>query len=93
MLGKITMHKSRYERTKSAKNFSTIPTESTTQVVTESFYKNYIDSISFFNNFGYGASCRGYKNYTLNGYIITKVVTISPYHLEKIVTVFTFDEV
>ena len=93
MLGKITMTQKRYERTKSGKNFSTIPIESTTQVATESFYKNYIDSISFFNNFGYGASCRGYKNYTLNGYIITKVVTISPFHLTKIVTEFIFDEV
>ena len=85
---KYKMIKREYSPTKSGKNWSTVQDCMETKIVDEQFYKNYVDSIPFFNNFGYGAYCRGFREYTKAGNIITKVVTVSPGRDKKIVTRF-----
>lgn len=60
------------------------------EIVSPEYYENYITSIPFFNNWGDGASCRGYRNYTFAGYLPTRVVTTSPYRGKRIVATFQF---
>ena len=59
-----------------------------TEVVTIEHYNNFITSVPFFNNFGYGAYCRCYENYTIAGYIPYKIVTVNPGKTVKHVDTF-----
>lgn len=80
-----------YLKTKSGKNWKNKPEMVKEEIITEKFYNNFIDSIPFFNRFGEGASCRGYKGYTYIGYKPIKVITVSPGKEKKIVDTFTFE--
>lgn len=86
----ITKTTEHYTKTASGKSFKNKPYQITTETVTEEHYRKYIDAIPFFNNYGCGASCRGYKSHTQAGYLITKVTTIYPYQEQKQVTYFNF---
>lgn len=89
---RITMRKETYTRTKSGKSWKTKPDTIETETVSKEFYDNYIGSCTFFNNFGYGASCRKYYGYSYIGYIPINVVTVSPYREKKIVAWFKFSK-
>lgn len=82
------MIKYEYSPTKSGKTWSSIPDSKEERIVDDRFYNNYIDSIPFFNNFGYGAYCRGFRSYTIAGNIITRVITVSPGKDRRIVVNF-----
>ena len=87
----ITMRKSVYGRTETGKAWKTRPEEQETTEITPEYYTNYIRSIPFFNNFGFGSSCKCYKGNCIAGYNLPyKVVTISPYMETKIVAEFYF---
>ena len=87
----ISMKKETYLKTTSGKSWKSKPETVENETISADFYKNYVDSVPFFNNFGYGASCRAYKGYCMAGYIPVKVVTISPQQEKKIVTTFYFN--
>ena len=72
---KIILTKEEY-RKEGRKNFSKNPSETTTREITTKEYDNIFSSIDFFKSLG--GSERIYKNYTLAGYIPTKLVSISP---------------
>lgn len=85
----ITMTKKEYISTDNCK-WNLAKTD--TREITPEFYTNYITAIPFFNNFGQGASCEGYKTKTKAGILPTEVITISPGIEKKIVTTFSFTE-
>ena len=72
---KIILTKEEY-RKEGRKNFSKNPSETTTREITVEEYDNIFSSIDFFKSLG--GSERIYKNYTLAGYIPTKLVSTSP---------------
>ena len=72
---KIILTKEEY-RKEGRKNFSKNPSETTTREITTKEYDNIFSSIDFFKSLG--GSERIYKNYTVAGYIPTKLVSISP---------------
>ena len=72
---KIILKKEEY-RKEGRKNFSKNPSETTTRKITVEEYDNIFSSIDFFKSLG--GNERIYKNYTLAGYIPTKLVSISP---------------
>ena len=72
---KIILTKEEYKK-EGRKNFSKNPSETTTRKITVEEYDNIFSSIDFFKSLG--GSERIYKNYTLAGYIPTKLVSISP---------------
>lgn len=86
----IEMKKETFIKTTSGRSWKSKPETTETETITADFYKNYIESVPFFNNFGYGASCRAYKGYCVAGYIPLKVVTVSPNQEKKIVATFYF---
>jgi hypothetical protein len=86
----ITYTTETYGRTKSGKGWKSKPDEVKTEVVNAQFYTNYVQSIPFFNNFGFGAYCRATRNYTVAGYLPVVITTVSPGREVKRVTKFTF---
>ena len=86
----ITKIENRYEKTSSGKNWKNKPYYTETETVTEEHYNNYVDSVPFFNNFGYGAYCRAYYGYCKAGYKPLIIVTVNPGRTEKIITRFDF---
>lgn len=80
----------RYESTASGKGFKSKPTETERCIVKPEYYTNYITSIPFFNNFGYGAYCRAKHAYTIAGYLPIKVTSVSPERTTKIIAEFDF---
>lgn len=77
-----------YSRTDSGKSWKSKPDEVRREVVDAEFYSNFIASIDWFNSWGDGAYCRGERNYTVAGYIPTKVTTVSPRRVTKQVDTF-----
>lgn len=71
-------------------NFRKNPDTVENYVYRAEHYENYITSIPFFNNWGDGASCRAYRNYTMAGYLPTYVVTVSPFRTCKKRAMFRF---
>ena len=86
----ITFTKKSYSLTGSGHYWKNVPDSIESETVTPEFYRNYIQSIPFFANFGGRASCRAYRNYTAAGYIPVKVVTVSYDGCKKIVAEFSF---
>ena len=72
---KIILTKEEY-RKEDRKNFPKNPVEITEEEITTKEYDNIFSSIDFFKSLG--GSERIYKNYTLAGYIPTKLVSTSP---------------
>ena len=72
---KIILKKEEY-RKEGRKNFSKNPSETTIEEITTEEYDNIFSSINFFKSLG--GSERIYKNYTVAGYIPTKLVSTSP---------------
>lgn len=70
--------------------FQTKPCEVKKEIIPSEYYTNYIASIPFFNNFGYGATCRAYWQYTRAGNLPTRVTSVSPGRKEKKVATFKF---
>ena len=70
-------------------NFKRKPETEYTEIVSGEFYENFIRSIDFFNGF-MGGKCRAERNYTVVGYLPTKVITTSPNRAEKHIDTFTF---
>ena len=79
---KIILKKEEY-RKEGRKNFPKNPSETTTREITIEEYDNIFSSTDFFKSLG--GSERIYKNYTLAGYIPTKLVSISPDEEIKII--------
>ena len=79
-----------YTRTESGKSWKANPDEVERRVYDDEHYTNYVSAIPFFNAFGEGASCRGYRAYTQAGYLPIQVTTISPYREIKKVAHFSF---
>lgn len=86
----ILKEKLTYFPTSSGKSFHKNPDEVERKIVEPEHYQNYITSIPFFNNFGYGAYCRGVRTYTQAGYLPTNITTVGPNRCEKNVVVFRF---
>ena len=72
---KIILTKEEY-RKEDRKNFPKNPVEITEEEITTKEYDNIFSSIDFFKSLG--GSERIYKNYTVAGYIPTKLVSTSP---------------
>ena len=72
---KIILTKEEYKK-EGRKNFSKNPSETTTREITVEEYDNIFSSIDFFKSLG--GNERIYKNYTVAGYIPTKLVSTSP---------------
>lgn len=83
----ITMTRSTYRPTKHG--WSSVPTSTTTENVSEKFYRNCVDAIPFFNGF-FGGKAYGRKHYTVYGYVIDVITLINPNRDEKTVDCFTF---
>ena len=79
-----------YSRTDSGKSWRRKPDAVRREVVDADFYSNFVSSIDWFNSWGDGAYCRGGREYTVAGYIPTKVVTVSPHRVTKQVDTFVF---
>ena len=79
-----------YHLTDSGKSWKKIPDNVNTETIDERQYRNYVDSVSFFNGFG-GGTCRAERGYTFAGYIPVRVTTISPDRRTKLVARFKFD--
>ena len=88
---KITQILEHYSRTASGKSWKKNPDSIEKKEIPAQHYNNYVQSIGFFNNFGYGASCRAEHGYTYAGYIPVRVTTVSPGQDQKIVARFVFD--
>lgn len=80
-----------FKLTGSGKNWKSKPEETEESIVSEEFYNNFVESIRFFNRFGYGAYCRAYKGYTYIGYKPIKVITVSPGRDTKLIDTFSFE--
>lgn len=78
-----------YERTESGKSWKTKPAIETSEIVDTEFYNNFVDSISFFNGF-FGGTCRGYRGYTMAGYLVRTITTINPSRDRKFIDTFDF---
>ena len=72
---KIILTKEEY-RKEDRKNFPKNPLETTTREITVEEYDNIFSSIDFFKSLG--GTEKIYKNYTIAGYIPTKLVSTSP---------------
>ena len=72
---KIILTKEEY-RKEDRKNFPKNPVEISEEEITTKEYDNIFSSINFFKSLG--GSERIYKNYTVAGYIPTKLVSTSP---------------
>lgn len=88
---KIKMTKFVYFRTESGKSWKSKPETVETATITNDFYNNYVNSIPFFNRFGYGSYCRASYGYTYAGYIPVSITTVSPGRTEKHIVKFSFD--
>ena len=86
----ITFKKQTFSRTDSGKSWKKNADTVETETVSNEFYSNYINSVSFFNNFGGFASCRAYYGYTYAGYIPVYVSTVSYDGKTKIKARFSF---
>ena len=73
---KIELTTEEYIKKEGNKTFSKKPNTTSTEEITIKEYDNIFSSIDFFKSLG--GSERIYKNYTLAGYIPTKLVSISP---------------
>lgn len=80
----------KYSRTTSGKSWKSKPDEVENEIIPPECYQNYITSIPFFNNFGYGAYCRAKFSYNEPGYLPTTVTTVSPFQDTKIIANFWF---
>ena len=80
----------KYSRTTSGKSWKSKPDEIENEIISPEYYQNYITSIPFFNNFGYGAYCRAAFSYNEPGYLPTTVTTVSPFRDTKIIANFWF---
>lgn len=87
----IIEKKEMFMRTTTGKSWKSKPDTTKRETITEEYYKNCVDSIQFFNRFGYGASCRGYKKPTAAGYRVYKIVTIAPGRGKKEVRTYYFN--
>ena len=81
-----------FESTASGKGFKKNPVSVEIEFIDESSYRNFVDSVSFFNNWGNGASCRAYYNYSSCGYHPYRITTISPFRTEKHIDLFEIIE-
>lgn len=81
----------KYTRTASGKSWKSKPEYVEEEIVSADHYTNYIQSIPFFNNYGYSAYCRAEHNYTAAGYLPTKVTSVSPFQEVKLVAEFRFE--
>jgi hypothetical protein len=78
----IIMVKETYSKTESGKSWKRKPDEIETKKVTAEFYYNSCDSIPFFKNIG--GSEKAYFEYTMAGYLVTNIVSVSPDFTTKI---------
>ena len=81
-----------YTRTASGKSWKQKPDGVEKEIVAPGHYTNYITSIPFFNNFGYGAYCRASFSYNEPGYLPTTVTSVSPGKETKKIARFWFIE-
>lgn len=90
--GVIVMIQAEYSRTASGKSWRTKPDEKETRVITAVEYANCVNSVSFFRNLTRGTrgSERVKNGYTFNGYIPTKITSVSPDGETKIIRKFYF---
>lgn len=87
----ILMSEVRYKKNDFGK-MVLVPEETKEEVISPTFYTNYITAIPFFDNdfFGLHASCEAEWNRTPAGAVPTVVTTINGAGDEKIVATFTF---
>lgn len=92
--GAIAMVKTEYSRTASGKSWRSKPDEKETRVITAVEYANCVNSIPFFRNLTRGTcgSERVENGYTANGYIPTKITSVSPDGDIKIIRKFYFED-
>lgn len=86
----ITLTETKISRTPSGKSWSSRGTITCQESISPETYTNYVQSIPFFNNFGHQARCRASWGYTCAGYLPTRITSVSPDGLLKIVHEFSF---
>ena len=86
---KITQTTETFTLTASGKSWRSKPDTVETEEITMENYRNYINSVPFFNGFC-GGTCRAYYSHTFLGYTPTRVTTISPGREVKKVANFRF---
>lgn len=81
-----------YEPTANGKGWKSKPVTVERTVISADTYGNKTspETVRFFNNFGYGSSCRAKKGYTSAGYIVTKINMIAPSKARKIKETYQF---
>jgi len=87
----ITMRKEIYTKSKSGKSWKTNPSLVAVETIDGKFYSNYVQSIPFFNRFGYGAYCRPSFGYCYAGYLPLTITTVNPGQTEKHIVRFSFE--
>ncbi len=84
----ITLNEIRSELKAGTKTVYT-ETENTTKDITEDQYNNYLSSLPFFRRLGGSETMQ--KNYTSQGYRMTKLTSKSPNKAIKVVRIFSFN--
>ena len=87
---KIEMTEKRFTRTESGKSWKSKPYEIKTETITERQYRNITDekTMRFFRRLG--GSEYAERNYTCNGYIITRLISCNPDRTERVERTFNF---
>ena len=84
----VFMTMSTYSRTESGKHWRENPDETKTERISGLFYFNCCDSVPFFKSLGGSERCEW--GYTIAGYLITRITSISPDRAKKVVRTFRF---
>lgn len=84
--------KKEYERTASGKSWKTKASKETISTFSLEQYENVVNSVPFFNSFGYGAYCRAHYGYTALGYIPVTIVTVNPGRTIRQVRTYKFEK-
>jgi hypothetical protein len=78
-----------FTRTDSGKSWHTKPGSVKTELIKNEHYTNFVKSVPFFNGFC-GGTCRGKETYTVAGYLVTTITSVSPDGSIKHIDTFNF---
>ena len=84
---KITMKTEKFEKV--GTQWKINPTQTETKIIPEEWYKNMVNSKGFFRNLG--GYERHEKSYTCHGYIVSRIISISPDRKNKSVYSYNFE--
>ena len=85
----ITHTRTTHKKTDSGKSWRSKPDSTEKKLITAAHYTNFVNSIPFFNGFC-GGTCRAKQHYTVAGYFVTTITSISPDGQTKHIDTFDF---